>query len=288
MQQKDSPWEGATRAAAAIWSPRLLKRQRNSGELYHISDWLPTFCKLAGVSNTNLSSNLDGVNIWPSLAFNLPSPRNEVLLNVDRDEPYSSYIRGNYKVVNGSRLKGQYDTWLSTNYDNEDNVDFRDNYGDRVLNSLAGRAIAKYEKGKYKVTPRRVEALRSESKVACNGRGPPLDGPGVCDAYKSPCLFNIVADPCETTNLAETEPEVLKRMLEATNQFMIKAKTPRNQPSDPMANPKFYNNTWTHWFDVEQRDATGTASHSHSHNHNRLLVTTLLTLTSTLGLIIAH
>ncbi len=43
FQQKESPWEGAMRSAAAIWSPLLQNRERTSNQLFHISDWLPTF-----------------------------------------------------------------------------------------------------------------------------------------------------------------------------------------------------------------------------------------------------
>lgn len=45
---KNSPWEGAMRCAAAIWSPLIKKPQRVSNHLMHISDWLPTFYSAAG------------------------------------------------------------------------------------------------------------------------------------------------------------------------------------------------------------------------------------------------
>lgn len=48
MQMKNSAWEGAMRCAAAIWSPLIKKPQRVSGQLMHISDWLPTFFSAAG------------------------------------------------------------------------------------------------------------------------------------------------------------------------------------------------------------------------------------------------
>lgn len=45
---KNSPWEGAMRCSAAIWSPLIRKPQRVSDQLMHISDWLPTFFSAAG------------------------------------------------------------------------------------------------------------------------------------------------------------------------------------------------------------------------------------------------
>lgn len=237
------------RSAAAIWSPWLRKRQRISNELYHISDWLPTFCKLAGVSNRKLDKNIDGVNIWRSLAEETPSPRPDLLIIADQDTPYSSYIKGIYKTVNGSRSNGVYDKWLSSNYDSEENIDFRDNYGDHVLNSLAGRVISKFTKVSFKLTPRRLESLRARAKITCNGKVPASNGPTVCNPFEKPCLFNIIQDPCETTNIADAEPDVYRTLVLSANEEMRIAKPARNQPSDPRANPKFYNNTWTNWFD---------------------------------------
>lgn len=43
FQQKESPWEGAVRSAGVIWSPLLQNRERTSHQLFHISDWVPTF-----------------------------------------------------------------------------------------------------------------------------------------------------------------------------------------------------------------------------------------------------
>lgn len=47
-QMKNSPWEGAMKGVAAVWSPLIKKPQRVSNQLMHISDWLPTFFSAAG------------------------------------------------------------------------------------------------------------------------------------------------------------------------------------------------------------------------------------------------
>lgn len=225
-----------------------------SNQLIHISDWLPTFAKLAGV---RVRKNIDGINIWNALSNDLPSPRLDLLINVDNDEPYSSFIRGNYKYINGSRYSGFYDTWLSSEY--EENTDFKQYYGDHIVNSLTGRAISKFSKGLSRVTVRRAESLRADAKVTCNGRVPAKDGPSVCNPTVSPCLFNIVADPCETTNLAYLLPATLQVMKTESEHYQKIAAKPRNKPSDPLANPGLYNGTWTNWFDVQQ--IPGIASH---------------------------
>ncbi|KAJ6648070.1 Arylsulfatase B [Pseudolycoriella hygida] len=64
--QKESPWEGAVRSAAVIWSSLLKNRERTSNQLFHISDWLPTFAALAGVT---VDRPIDGKNIWEALSM---------------------------------------------------------------------------------------------------------------------------------------------------------------------------------------------------------------------------
>lgn len=244
LQQKDGPWEGASRAVGAIWSPLFRSQQRRSNELYHISDWLPTLSKVAGVPSNILDKNLDGVDIWQSLSENLPSPRKDLLIIADQTTPYCSYIRGNYKIVNGTRLHGAYDTWLGKNY--EDNEDFRDNYGSRVVESLAGRALSKFATEDIDS----LETLRARAQISCNGKETiHRRGSAACEPLVRPCLFDIVADPCETTNIADQLPEVYAELLEEANEYMRKAMPVKNKPSDPRADPILHHNVWSNWFD---------------------------------------
>ena len=85
--------------AACIWSESLENKGRVSSELYHISDWLPTFLGLAG---SPIPSGLDGFNIWDSVSKGVPSPRTELLHQTDPQ--WNDYaLRWNqYKLIIGS------------------------------------------------------------------------------------------------------------------------------------------------------------------------------------------
>ncbi|KAJ6648068.1 Arylsulfatase J, partial [Pseudolycoriella hygida] len=116
--QKESPWEGAMRSAAVIWSSLLKNRERTSNQLFHISDWLPTFAALAGVT---VDQPIDGKNIWEALSCNVKNPRDDALLHLEyadglqsylHDFGYQSYIRGAYKYINGTTYNGTYDYWM--------------------------------------------------------------------------------------------------------------------------------------------------------------------------------
>lgn len=63
--QKGSLYEGGIRAATIVNWPGTLQRGQCSVPL-HITDWMPTFCSLAGYV-TEQDLNWDGTNIWPIL-----------------------------------------------------------------------------------------------------------------------------------------------------------------------------------------------------------------------------
>ena len=50
--------------------------------MFHITDWLPTLYNLAGGKNS-LPTDLDGHDIWRSISEGVPSPREEIVLQID-------------------------------------------------------------------------------------------------------------------------------------------------------------------------------------------------------------
>ncbi|XP_049518265.1 arylsulfatase B-like [Dermacentor silvarum] len=79
---KGTLWEGATRAAAFLWSPLVTRNRRVSHQLMHIVDWLPTLYRAAGGDPSKMK-RLDGHDMWLQLCADLPSPRVELLYNID-------------------------------------------------------------------------------------------------------------------------------------------------------------------------------------------------------------
>lgn len=97
---KGSLYEGGTRVVAFANWPGKIKAQKVSG-MMHIVDMLPTLTSLAGAS-TNGTQPLDGMNVWKTIAEGAPSPRTEIVYNV---EMFRAAVRqGDWKLVMRSTL----------------------------------------------------------------------------------------------------------------------------------------------------------------------------------------
>jgi arylsulfatase A-like enzyme len=88
-------YEGGTRVAAlANWPGRI--KPGEVREIIHIVDMFPTLSGLAGASG-HKDKPLDGLDVWPTLSEGKPSPRNEVVYNI---EPFRGAVRqGNWKLI---------------------------------------------------------------------------------------------------------------------------------------------------------------------------------------------
>jgi arylsulfatase I/J len=92
---KGSVYEGGTRVVAlANWPGRIKPGVVNG--MIHIVDIYPTLTGLAG-AQLGRNKPLDGVDVWPTISEGKPSPRNEIVYNV---EPYRAAVReGDWKLV---------------------------------------------------------------------------------------------------------------------------------------------------------------------------------------------
>jgi arylsulfatase A-like enzyme len=81
---KTSLWEGGVRVPAFVHSPLLPEDRRgvHSHELFHVTDLLPTLLHLAGITSKP-AQTLDGFSILDSIVSGAPSPRSEILINVN-------------------------------------------------------------------------------------------------------------------------------------------------------------------------------------------------------------
>lgn len=92
---KGSLYEGGTRAVALANWPGHIKPQKVDQPL-HVVDMLPTLAARAGAS-TDGTKPLDGVDVWRTISEGAPSPRKEIVYNV---EMFRGAVRqGDWKLV---------------------------------------------------------------------------------------------------------------------------------------------------------------------------------------------
>jgi len=93
---KGSLYERGTRVVALANWPGQIPAGVTVNAMIHVVDLYPTIAALAGAS-TAKSKPLDGVNVWPAISAGKPSPRTEIVYNI---EPFRAGIReGDWKLV---------------------------------------------------------------------------------------------------------------------------------------------------------------------------------------------
>jgi arylsulfatase B len=114
---KGSLFEGATRVCACANWPGRIKAQTVDG-LIHAVDIYPTLAKLAGASIARCKP-LDGLDVWDTIAEGKPSPRSEIVYNI---EPFRGAVRqGDWKLIWRTMLPSSVDLYNITQDPSEQN-----------------------------------------------------------------------------------------------------------------------------------------------------------------------
>lgn len=116
---KGSLFEGGTRVCAFANWPGHIEPRKVDG-MIHVVDLYPTLAALAGASTAE-GKPLDGVNLWNTIAGGDPSPREEVIYNI---EPFRAAIRqGQWKLIWRTTLPTSVDLYdLSQDPSEENNL----------------------------------------------------------------------------------------------------------------------------------------------------------------------
>src|SRR5262245_48011829 len=89
-------YEGGTRVVALANWPGHIKPGSVVNQIIHIVDMYPTLARVAGATLTK-NKPLDGMDVWPTISEGKPSPRNEVIYDI---EPFRASVRkGDWKLV---------------------------------------------------------------------------------------------------------------------------------------------------------------------------------------------
>ncbi|OWA53409.1 Arylsulfatase J [Hypsibius exemplaris] len=215
---RGTPFEGGVRNLAFIWSKWWLKRKAiATDQLFHVIDWLPTLYDAAGGKLSNLPE-MSGVSQWTSLRNGeKKGPRTEIVASLVRglgllaEEPSTGTL---YKLVGGSFFNNKsFMGWLRTE-------------GTNATHTMTVKTSVSVNCG----NPAGVE------RTACR--------PWIAD-----CLFDLSRDPCETDNIAATNPGMLKTMQDKMRAYNATAGPHLMKPFDSASNPERWKNWWVPWMD---------------------------------------
>ena len=95
---------------AFIHSPLLVDTKRVSNDVMHVSDWLPTLYHAAGGDLDDMKIKLDGYNMWNTISLSEPSPRKEVVHNIDPITKNAAIRIGKYKLIVNQNMN-YYSSW---------------------------------------------------------------------------------------------------------------------------------------------------------------------------------
>eukprot|EP00037_Helgoeca_nana_P010113 m.88875 g.88875 ORF g.88875 m.88875 type:complete len:637 (-) comp20024_c0_seq1:254-2164(-) len=196
LGRKCLAWEGGTRVFAAatggLIPPNL--RGTSNQQLMHIADWYATFSTLAGVDPTDawVDSNgtthdIDGINLWPVLTAGASVSR----------------------------------TWLPTT---PQSILHTDGPHMWKLITLETQSVRFYKNGTNYADPFNAclspttvfDCVDSEGNNGGGGR----QSCHVCTP-DSPCLYDVLADPGETINVAKANPTLVFQMNEQLSRYQL-------------------------------------------------------------------
>ncbi|CAN7937131.1 unnamed protein product, partial [Ixodes hexagonus] len=196
--QKGTAWEGGVHVPAIVWGS-VFAEQRGVvvDDLFHVSDWLPTFYQLAGGDPSKLGK-IDGVSQLNVLMHREKSPRTEILVAIEQVENFSALIDGHFKYIQGDDQEGKYGLW----YKLLGNVSRTQ---DDARNGCEGSLV--------------VRVMKHHGLAATCGQGPstyatppfkcgPEDPTKQCSPIIKPCLFDLSKDPCEYNDISAENTEV--------------------------------------------------------------------------------
>jgi arylsulfatase A-like enzyme len=219
--QKLDHWEGGIRLPTFVLSPLINQSQVglvDSVNLFHHSDWYPTFLGLAGVA---VEEGLDGIDQWQTIAFGAPSPRREILSIHMVDLKYNSkYIRD----IDGFKLLVN-SNWTSGNFPPPENT--------TTASALPAASTA--STSAVSLWPNLCDAfLRRFRRLPSKSLLPEL--------Y---FLVNILTDPYEQVNLANDYPDVVAELRARLEVKLQEAATPC-MLDDPLC-PNWNNGSLYSW-----------------------------------------
>ncbi|XP_072174489.1 arylsulfatase B-like [Diadema setosum] len=222
---KNTLWEGGVRGIGFITGPQVpaAVRGTESRQFMHISDWFPTLIR--GIAGGNTSGlKLDSYDMWDTLMKGGPSPRMELLHNID------PYIRADHQYGYDDDTDMIYPIGKYPEMADEFSTDMRAaiRVGDwKLLTGMPGKKGMDrwFPPPEWNITP--IYPVEVPNKVTW--------------------LFNISKDPYEKEDLSNQFPDVVKELVEKLRVYYQSSVPVRFPNQTFQADPGLHHGVWMPW-----------------------------------------
>ena len=223
-------WEGGVRGVGFVHGKMLNVSNPNpftNKEMIHISDWYPTLLSVAQCPMMPGTQTLDGYDQWETISNSAPSPRTEILHNID---PLFAPLLTSDKTLK-NRVQNGFDTSVHA--------------GIRVGN---WKLLTGTQGDDRWIVPPESQNDNSPSQIEEweFNRDGFYPGNQRYNA-KSVQLFNIKYDPYEKVEVSDQYPEIVDELLAKLAQYNATAVPVRYPAEDPKADPKLHGGFWQPW-----------------------------------------
>ncbi|KAL9987473.1 hypothetical protein ACROYT_G001786 [Oculina patagonica] len=210
--------------------------------LLHVTDWYPTLVNLAGGTQDQAPTPIDGMDVWNTISLGEPSPRKKILLNIDVRQSADVDL-SKISVYEGIALRaGDMKLLMYVNI-----ASWYKPPEQNLVGSQTTKTAYPMEKiinwiGSY--LQLRAEACIVTLKVEFVISEPGQDSENLLDV----ALYNITADPTEHEDVSEKLPDVVKALKERVQYYMKGVVPSLFRPVDPRAIIKAeLEGIWTPW-----------------------------------------
>ncbi|CAH3014965.1 unnamed protein product [Porites evermanni] len=219
---KATVWEGGVKGVGFVYtaSDLIKQKKRVCTELIDATDWLPTLYHLAGGDAELVSKGADGMNVWETIANDAPSPREEILHNIDPRLKFEGIRKGNFKLVVG--MDDTFELGWHAPYPT------------------------------FRPPPWQGNPLTLPGAVIhC---GPWTKGRNMCNSKNhQACLFKLDDDPCEYKDVSHIYPGKVRELKERLDYYRSTALPVVYPMISPQADPKNFNEFWGPWEKLTDR-----------------------------------
>ncbi|XP_070388967.1 arylsulfatase I-like isoform X2 [Dermacentor albipictus] len=203
---------------------------KNAAKFSYIGDHYRTI--YAGGDVNDLGS-LDGLDMWEALNVGTPSPRTEILLNINQARSNAAFRYRGFKLLVGdlSKANERYERIGGSRPCEDLDVLLRQSRAAAALRRIYNQDVFKHG-----------GCWRNEATVKCQG----ISNSNFVSG-RSYYLYDITNDPCELHDISQERPRLVAMLMDKLAAYNKTVAPPVDTTIDPRGYSEYNGGTWAPW-----------------------------------------